>query len=61
MKQKLTINTRKISIEDVAKVLAVFKGDVKISVSGTEYDLKAFSSILNKESKLVESAQTEIV
>lgn len=61
MKQKLTINTRKISIEDVAKVLAVFKGDVKISVSGTEYDLKAFSSILNKESKLVESAQTEII
>lgn len=61
MKQKLTINTQKISIEDVAKVLAVFKGDVKISVSGTEYDLKAFSSILNKESKLVESAQTEIV
>lgn len=61
MKQKLTINTRKISIEDVAKVLAVFKGDVKISVSGTEYDLKAFSSILNTDLKLVESAQTEII
>lgn len=61
MKQKLTINTQKISIEDVAKVLAVFKGDVKISVSGTEYDLKALSSILNNDLKLVESAQTEIV